>query len=282
MEYLSLCCVAPHPPILIPEIGRGEIERIKDTTRALRNLQGEVAEEKPETLIVMSPHSSVLRESFGILAPKKLSGNMAQFGAPGVRISAANDLELARLIAEKAAPRGISVSGIQTASRLGGERDLDHGVMVPLYYLAPSEYMLVSIAISFMDYDDHYHFGMSIKEAVEELERKAVFIASGDLSHRLIPGAPAGYSTRGRDFDQVIVDIFKTGDYERLSKLDLILIEEAGECGLRSCFALAGVTDGYAVDSQVLSYEAPFGVGYMVASVRILGEDENRKLISRE
>ena len=43
------------------------------------------------------------------------------------------------------------------------------------------------------------------------------------------------------------------------------MIEEAGECGLRPIFFLMGVMDGLDAESEILSYEGPFGVGYGVA-----------------
>ena len=41
----------------------------------------------------------------------------------------------------------------------------------------------------------------------------------------------------------------------------------AGECGYRSMLVAFGVTESAAQDYEVLHYEAPFGVGYMVAQI---------------
>src|SRR5699024_9381087 len=52
--------------------------------------------------------------------------------------------------------------------------------------------------------------------------------------------------------------------------------ELAAECGLGSFIIMAGALDGKKIRSELLSYEGPFGVGYVLASFYISGKDENR------
>jgi aromatic ring-opening dioxygenase LigB subunit len=179
-------------------------------------------------------------------------------------------------VIERGREQGIAVEKVGAGTARGGG-ELDHGILVPLYFLARRRYPLVCLSISLLDYRDHYRLGIVIREAAEGLGRSIVFVASGDMSHRLLPGAPAGYNPRGEEFDR---EIMSTADYARLFKLDPVLVDDAGECGLRSVFALAGAVDGYAVESKVLSYEGPFGVGYLVASVRPGEPDTTRSLVS--
>jgi AmmeMemoRadiSam system protein A len=108
---------------------------------------------------------------------------------------------------------------------------------------------------------------MAIRRASGFVPEQVAFIASGDLSHRLIPGAPAGYNPKAIDFDAKIEEIFDTGSFDELSRLEPALVEAAGECGLRSIYALAGAFNGLEIRTKILSYEGPFGVGYMVATV---------------
>lgn len=46
---------------------------------------------------------------------------------------------------------------------------------------------------------------------------------------------------------------------------------EAGECGLRSFSFLLGILEESKINwkPEVLSYEGPFGVGYLVANFRL-------------
>jgi len=277
LEFLKLCCLAPHPPIIIPEVGGSELKKIQGSVNALEKLGDIIKHIAPETLVVMSPHTPIYRSTFSIMTGNKLSGSFYEFRAPQVEIQSTPDNELARALMEIASREGIPLveSGGETMRGAGW---LDHGIMVPLYYLAPDSYQLACLTISMLDYRMHYRLGTAIREAVEASGRNTVFIASGDLSHRLKPGAPAGYNPRGEEFDHAIGDIMSSGRFEDLFDLDPVLVEEAGECGLRSIFTLAGVVDGYSVDSHVLSYEGPFGVGYMVAQVSPLVSDPARRL----
>ena len=279
MEYLKMCCVVPHPPILIPEIGGPEVKKVKKSTEAMNELASQIKQFDPETFVVMSPHSPVYRDAFMVQRDKQLSGSFSMFGAPQIMLHSTTDAKLAEALYEVAESKGIPVAGDSGRWDLGGGGGkLDHGILVPLYFLAPRSFNLLCISISMLSYWDHYRLGTAIREAVESAGHHTVFIGSGDMSHRLKPGAPAGYSPRGEEFDRAVVQIMESGDYKRLFNLDGDLIDEAGECGLRSIFAVAGAVDGYVVDSRVISYEGPFGVGYMISSITPGVQDPGRKL----
>jgi AmmeMemoRadiSam system protein A len=63
--------------------------------------------------------------------------------------------------------------------------------------------------------------------------------------------------------------------------MDKNLIENAGECGLRPIIMVMGALDGKQARSEVLSYEAPFGVGYCVCYIEPGEADRDRCLLPR-
>jgi MEMO1 family protein len=276
---LKMCCVTPHPPIMVREVGGRDAREVQASIDAMESLADEIESIGPETLIIMSPHTPIYADAFTVKTAPVLSGSLRMFAAPQVSYTTEPDLELADAVAEAAGIRGVRVEKLGTGPGLDGG-DLDHGIMVPIYFLGRKRYPMVCLSMSLLDYRDHYQLGIAMREAVEDLKRKVVFVASGDMSHRLKPGAPAGYSPSGEEFDRQIADIMRSAQYAKLFRLDPVMVDQAGECGLRSIFTLAGAMDGHAVDSSVLSYEGPFGVGYMVARV-IPGEpDSKRRLVS--
>jgi AmmeMemoRadiSam system protein A len=97
-------------------------------------------------------------------------------------------------------------------------------------------------------------------------DRSAILIASGDLSHRLTPDAPYGFRPEGPTFDRLVIDALRARTWEQIEALDPDLVEEAGECGLRPLAILLGAGRAAHLNSQVLSYEGPFGVGYPVVA----------------
>jgi aromatic ring-opening dioxygenase LigB subunit len=270
-------CITPHPPLLIPEVGGRELERVESTKRAMEDLSDRVKALAPEVLVMISPHSPVAGPSFGIKVADKLEGSFTAFGSPQVRLKKDNDRELARKIMDMGEARGIEITPLKNIKGrwLSEGEELDHGLLVPLYYFDQKfETPVVSVSISYLSYRDHFHFGELIDEACAELGRRAVFVASGDLSHRLIPGAPAGFNPRGKEFDRIIGDIVTAGEFERLYDIDEDLVEDAGECGLRSIHALWGAIHRYRLKNQMLSYEGPFGVGYLVSFHRCLRNED--------
>jgi AmmeMemoRadiSam system protein A len=110
-------------------------------------------------------------------------------------------------------------------------------------------------------------FGSCIKRAVDRVGRRVAFIASGDLSHRLKPNAPAGYNPDAHVFDEQVVEALRSNAPQKIAKIDHGLRRLAGECGYRSMLVAIGACSELPLSCEVLSYEAPFGVGYLVAQL---------------
>jgi MEMO1 family protein len=268
------CFVTPHPPIIIPEVGGPSLAEAESTVEAMSTLRARAAELAPDTLVLLSPHSPLARSQMGISLAGSYKGSLAYFRAPQVRVEAEADEDLAGAIMQRAAKHGIPV--IQTAAR-GDVFDLDHGAMVPLVYLTGAlkhPFRLVVLSFSYLSLDEHVRFGRAIGEVLMEAPQRIVYVASSDLSHRLIPGAPAGYDPRAARFDQAIADTFASGDWEGLLTIDPGLVSCAGECGYRSLAVLSGVVGtfeaaGGQTHNRLLSYEGPWGVGYLVGEVEL-------------
>ena len=261
--------VAPHPPIIIPEVGRGEQRKAIKTIEAMEVFAGRLAEFRSETVIFITPHGPMFRDAPAILSEPYLQGDFADFLAPGVRLRAENDLELIRNIEEEGRKAGIPVALLGKGGTVETHRAfrLDHGVTVPLYYLqrAGAGSRCAAITYALLSYRELYKFGQAIRQAAQSLSRRVVVVASSDLSHRLSVNSQAGYNPRGEEFDRLLVSYLQNCQVEKILTMEPELIHAAGECGLRSICVLLGCLDGDEVKPEVLSYEGPFGVGYAVA-----------------
>ena len=269
MKNLVGCALMPHPPIMIPEIGKGELPKIKNTVKAAEYVAKVLKENNPQTVVVITPHGPVFEDAASISIYPRMKGSFAAFGAPDVAIGFETDGLLVRNILRKAERLGVNLIELtdDLAKTYRFSLYLDHGAMVPLYFLHKAGFkgQIVHISIGFLPYQEMYTFGKAVQAAIGMSDKKVAVIASGDLSHRLIPGAPAGYSPRGAEFDQAVIKAVGALDAKALLNMDPELIDEAGECGLRPIFFLLGVLGGLEVKTEVLSYEGPFGVGYAVA-----------------
>jgi len=139
---------------------------------------------------------------------------------------------------------------------------------------------VVTLGYSFLSNDDHVRFGSCIRRAVDEVGRRVAFIASGDLSQRLKPQAPAGYNPEAHVFDEQVVDALRGNEPQRIIDIDFNLRRLAGECGYRSMLVAIGASSELPMSCDVLSYEAPFGVGYLVAQLTNQPADTPRDEIS--
>lgn len=263
----------PHPPLIVPEIGRGEEKQIQRTIDAYLECARRIGALKPETIVLISPHQIMYTDYFHISPGKSAKGDFGQFRAGHVRMEAVYDTEfvgrLCNLADAGALPAGT-----------GGERDkrLDHGTMVPLYFINQfwKDYKLIRIGLSGLPLIRHYELGQYIKEAAETLHRKTVLIGSGDLSHRLKEDGPYGYQKEGPEYDSKIMDVMGRAAFGELFHFPEDFCEKAGECGHRSFTIMAGALDQTEVTAQRLSYEGPFGVGYGICAYEVCGSAPER------
>ncbi|MEW6243477.1 MAG: AmmeMemoRadiSam system protein A [Bacillota bacterium] len=258
--FAGLC---PHPPIMIPEIGGAEVKKVSKTVEAMEYLAQSVFRLAPGVILMVSPHARIGMDEMTLLDTSSVSGDLGRFGRPDVTIERPVCRDTLDLVEEAARAAGI---GVARAPR--GEGALDHGFLVPLYFLdkAGVTAPLVCFSMSLLPQENQVRFGRLLGEALDRLDTGSAFLASGDLSHRLTKNAPAGYSPRGREFDTYIVSALERTDLDALLNIDPGLVEAAGECGLRPLSMLAGLCAATGLNLDRLSYEGPFGVGYAVAS----------------
>ena len=261
--------ILPHPPILIPEVGKGEEQRAQKTLNGVENVVRDICQDQPETIILTTPHAPFFKDYAYISGGEMLFGDLGRFGREDVTFQTENDLELVESIVRQASRRNIDAGPLSDAlkNRYRLDPGLDHGSLVPLLFIQKEwpSFRLVHISTPDLPLDQLFRFGQAIAAAVRQSSRRVVLVASGDLSHRLTPEAPGGYSPRGEEFDRFLVDTLASGDLSPLLALDRQLMEEAGECGTRSFVILSGALSDRTLHPEIYSYEGPFGVGYLCA-----------------
>ena len=270
--------MVPHPPLIIPEVGKGGEAQIEETTRAYEQAADEIAALKPDTIIITSPHALMYADYFHISPGDGSSGSFSQFCAPQVRFSESYDSELVKRICVLAERENFPAGTL-------GEKSprLDHGTMVPLWFIRKkyASGKIVRIGLSGLPLSDHYRLGELIRDAVEDLGRNAVLIASGDLSHKLQPYGPYGFAPEGPDYDRRIIDVSRRAAFGELLEFDESFCEKAAECGHRSFVIMAGAFDGLGVESAVLSHQDVTGVGYGICSFYPKETDDTRHFLQQ-
>ena len=270
--------MVPHPPLIIPEIGKGEEQAIAATTKAYHEAAKELARWKPETIVLMSPHAVMYSDYFHISPGESASGDFGRFGAPQVRVEASYDQALVDTIEALSGEEDFPMGTL-------GERDpsLDHGTAVPLYFIRQylTDFQLVRVGLSGLSLADHYRAGQLIARAALHLDRRVAVVASGDLSHKLSEEGPYGYAAEGPEYDRMVMDVMGNGEFGRLFDFGENFCERAAECGHRSFVIMAGMLDGLSVKARRLSHEGPFGVGYGVCIFGAGPVDSSRHFLER-
>ncbi len=268
--------MVPHPPLIVPAVGKGSEQSITETARAYERVAEEIAALKPETIIITSPHSVMYSDYFHISPGKGAHGDLRDFGAGSVKFDIKYDTTVVERICALADYADFPAGTLGEKSK-----DLDHGTMVPLWFIMQkySDFKLVRCGLSGFGLTDHYRLGMMMRQAVNELGRRTVIVASGDLSHKLKESGPYGFAPEGPEYDERIMDVCGRAAFGELFDFDSDFCEKAAECGHKSFVIMAGAFDGLAVSAQRLSHQDVTGVGYGICVFKPQGPDENRHFL---
>lgn len=260
----------PHPPLAVPEVGRGAEGKIPRTVEGMKEASRRIAALSPDTVIIITPHAEARSGRFGLSLGAGARGDLSRFGGRAA-YSVRYDETLCKEVTERCAGLGLDV-GPDSGPGMG----LDHAFIVPLHYIegcpgGGGRHGYLRVSPSHAHAKDHYEFGRALAMAAERAGRSAVIVASADLSHRLTADGPYGYAKEGPAFDAWLTDVMKSGDLTRLLAYDRSVREKAAECGFLPIVMAAGALDGLRFEPELLSYEGPFGVGYAVASFAVRG-----------
>ncbi len=289
--------MVPHPPMIVPAVGRGSEKQIAETIRAYEQAAEWIASLRPDTILITSPHQTMYADYFHISPGRSARGDFGRFRAPQESFRVEYDAELTAVIAKLARERGIPAGPM-------GEQDkkLDHGTMVPLYFLRRAYpavdtgngygagqaaadgscvCKIVRVGLSGLPLTEHYKLGQTLRDAVEQLGRRAVFVASGDLSHKLQSYGPYGFAPEGPQYDERIMDVCSRAAFGELFDFEETFCEKAAECGHRSFVIMAGAFDGQKVKATQLSHEDVTGVGYGICTFEPGEPDEGRRFLEQ-
>ena len=264
---VAVAVLMHHAPILVPPVGGERGREARSSVAALRAAAGTVVASRPDAVVVLSPHSPRRHGAYGVWRTPALEGSFAAFGSPGVGVRLPVDEPLVEALGAEA-----SEAGVPMWELLGGE--LDHGALVPLWFLVEAGWKgpTVVMALSDPGAPGRSALGRAIATAAVRAGRRVAVVASGDMSHRLQPGAPGGYDPRAARFDREFIERLRTGDIDGAVHLDPALRELAGEDVVDSTAIAAAALPPDASAPEVLSYEGPFGVGYGVAVLGVAGD----------
>lgn len=258
---LVFAAITPHPPLLIPTIGKDNLKKIEKTKAALEKLEEDLYLSHPDVIVVISPHGKLFAEAFLLNVCSEYESDLKEFGDLTTKLNFKGEMNLPAIISHASKEKDYRTIMVS-------EPKLDHGVSVPLFYLTPHlpDITLVPVGFSSLDWKTHLDFGYIIKEQIMKTNKRVAVIASGDLSHALTSNAPAGFNPAGAEFDKKIQELLATRNTTGLLQLEEKSVTAAAECGFRSFLILVGILRDINYSYESYAYEGPFGVGYLTAN----------------
>lgn len=257
---LVFAAITPHPPLLIPAIGKANLKKIDATKKALEKMEEDLYLSHPDIILVISPHGKLLDDAFSMNVCSEYETDLKEFGDLTTKLHLKGEMNLPAFIREAGKEKDYKIVMIS-------EKNLDHGVAVPLFYLTPHlpDVSLTVFGFSNLDAKSHLDFGYLVKEQIMRTNKRVAVIASGDLSHALTTDAPAGFNPKGSEFDQKIQEFLSTRNTAGLVQMEGS-VADAAECGYRSFLILMGILRDVNYKYESYAYEGPFGVGYLTAN----------------
>jgi len=258
---LVFAALTPSSPLLLPSIHKEKGVKLKRTLDAMQELSEELYAAHPDVILLLSEHPTTFDDAFSINISNPYTFDVSAFGDLGFDRELHPDIETIDRLQRNLRSQGQPVT-------LTTDEALDHGSAVAIGLLTEElkDVKLIPITYSSLDAKAHFQFGQVLKDIVMNSDKRIAVIASGDMSHALESKSPAGFHKAGEQFDNKINEIVAHKNTASLIALDQSIVENAQQTMYQQLLILFGLLEKVSVKSNVLSYEAPFGVGFMVTN----------------
>ncbi len=269
--------LVPHPPLIVPAVGKGKEKAFGQTASAFREAMAFLARFRPETVVVVTPYKMAYSDCFHLSPGRGAEGNLGEFGASRVSVRAEYDEAFVRKLRNLCRDRQITAS-----TRGGGDPELDIGTVIPLLFLkdALKQFRVVRIGTTALSLGEHYRLGQAVARAADRLGRRVVVVASGELSWSSGKDSPFGFSEKSAAFDRELTAAIERGDLAGMMSLSSAVDSDTVQTALEPLSIMAGAFDQRKVASNLLSYEAPFGMGWAVATFEGGEADPERNVLA--
>ncbi len=248
---LVFAAIVPHSPLLIPAIGREDLEKLSATKEALLRLEQDIYLARPQLIITLSPHVGFFEQAFTVNASPSFVSDFEAFGDVTTKKTWHGAPEFAAKIVTAGKHLKLPVRQIC-------EEKIDHATSIPLYYLTAhlEGRKVLPLGFSNLSREEHVRCGELLRDIISQPFKRVAVIASGDLSH-------AATETL---YDKQILHALTNNNLSDILTLNDEELHTAQECSYRTLLILSGIIKDIQANWEVYSYERPFDVGHVVAN----------------
>ncbi len=273
---LIFSAIVPHAAILLPSVGKENLKKLPKTLQALHNLKTDLEAAKPDAIIVISSHAGD-KEHFSLYINNEYESDFEKLGDFATKIKFDADMEMLAVLR-----KAIRLKNFPLAVR--SDKKLNYDLMLPLFYINGGlKTKIIPLETASLPLKNHFDFGAALKEIIVQRgavetpsgfhcppsEKRVAIIAAGNLSHALATDAPGGFSPAGKEFDEKLREFIAAKNAAGLVLYDENKLKEAKECCSHQIATLFGAMQQIDYTPQIYSYESPFGVGFLVANLKL-------------
>jgi aromatic ring-opening dioxygenase LigB subunit len=274
LTNLVFACIAPHGWVVAPLISGPVGPKAVASRTAMEALGQRMAAAQPETLVVMTPHGTMVDGVISLLDSPLVRGETGQIAFMGgsnhsFTLEFTVDRSLNRTIMELSRDHNVPVARVRNDAEWI-PMHLDFGSTTPLWFLGamfvPMPQVVIACASEGITREHFVRFGRVVQKAASQLGRRVGLVASADLSHAHDQASPFGFDPAAAEFDRAIQAAVQEQDQGRLLHFDSAWVARAKTDSFGPLLTLHGAIAEINFHGEVLSYEVPTYFGMLCAS----------------
>ena len=274
---LVYACVAPHGEPIIPPLAKpAERKKYLPTAQAMQRLSREIRAQRPDTIVVATPHNLRLWGHVGVVIAENASGALPMFGRGPARLTirVKSDLDFANALLAEASRRRVPAVGANYATASGrfSNMPLDWGTLVPLWFFVRGHRVKPKVVVVTPSREiplrQNVLFGTLIADVAARSRKRVVFVASADHAHAHRKSGPYGFSPAAARYDALMVAAIREDNLRSLLRIKPGLVRDAKPDSLWQMAILTGVAERLGMRAELFSYDVPAYYGMICAALR--------------
>lgn len=245
--------VTPSSPLLHEDVAKERIDIARKSVESVRTIRKHLHDASVDTVVHIGTHRTQLADVFRVHIDDPIEFDVSEFANTAIERHYA-DLSI--------------ITEIQRTLRsdfdvhLSSGDALHFGVGIPLSLLSTESFSLVPITHSSKTIKEHHLFGKALFHILQSSTKRIAVILSTDLSHAINHRSPVAAHEHGPAFDNLMIQALSHLQESAVLNASDDLLSSAQQQADRLIALFLGIIKQANLESELLSYEAPFGVGF--------------------
>lgn len=251
----------PHTPLLLPTTDPAHLKRVRTLRQAVEEVVAWSYAAQPDVILCFNPHAPSVGNQFTFNLAERYTAAFDEFGDLSTKVSVPGAPTFAYSLKEHLEAL------LPVASVI--EPRVNYGLGIPLIFyqhLQPQP-AWAEISSRRTTPADHLVLGVRLQEMLLNSQKRVLIVATGEVTARLTDASPQGKSPEAAHFRKHWMNALRRNTLQEfLHGIPAMQAEEVASCASWSVAQLLGTLVSIRTHVKVLYDEAPYGVGYAVAT----------------